>query len=268
MSHRLAAVLHPKPIPITTFFNRQWWLSTLLVLAAMTVMIRLGFWQLNRLDQRRARNAEITYQLSLPPISLNDDHPLPADLSTLTLRQGTAYGKFDFSRQMALTQQSWMGSPGIHLITPLLIEGSNQAVLVNRGWIPYAESPPEKWSQFNQTDSVPVTGFIQLSQELPQARTGANRQMENTEFAPQIEWYRVDIKAMQAQLPYEILPIFIWQLPTGDNSLPYRAEPEFDLSEGSHMGYAIQWYTFALVLGLGYISYVGKHIKKVAKESQ
>ena len=52
--------------------------------------------------------------------------------------------------------------------------------------------------------------------------------------------------------------------PTDNNRLPYRDEPVFDLSDGPHIGYAIQWFTFALILGLGYIGYVGKHIKKVA----
>lgn len=248
---------HLKPISPTTFFNKRWWLSTLLVLAAMAVMARLGVWQLNRLAQRQARNAQIEYQLSLPPISLNDSAPLPADLNTLKLRQATVSGKFDFSRQVALTQQNWMGSPGVHLITPLIIEGSNQAVLVDRGWIPYNESAPDRWAQFNESNQLSITGFVKLSQELPQAPTETNK---NTQNAPQSEWYRVDIAAIQAQLPYPLLPIYIEQLPAdGNGNLPLRMAPEFDLSDGPHLGYAIQWFIFALILGLGYIHYVRKN---------
>lgn len=257
---------HLKPISPTVFFNKRWWLSTLLVLVAMGVMARLGVWQLNRLAQRQARNAQTVHQLSLPPLSLNNGDPLPVDLTTLKLRQATASGTFDFSRQVALTQQNWLGSPGIHLITPLIVEGSNQAVLVDRGWIPYDESAPDKWAQFNELSQLPVTGFIKLSQEIPQTQTGITQSPNNMPNAPQTEWYRVDIAAIQAQLPYQLLPVYIEQLPAGSsNNPPFSATPEFDLSEGPHMGYAIQWFVFALILGLGYINYVRKHINKLGE---
>ena len=42
-----------------TFFNRQWWWTTLLVLLGIALLLRLGFWQLDRLAQRRAYNADI-----------------------------------------------------------------------------------------------------------------------------------------------------------------------------------------------------------------
>ena len=38
-------------------FSRKWLLTTILVIAAMAVMARLGIWQLDRLHQRRAFNA-------------------------------------------------------------------------------------------------------------------------------------------------------------------------------------------------------------------
>lgn len=258
--------------PVTVFFNRQWWWSTLLVLVAILVMMRLGFWQLGRLEQRRARNAEITHQLALPPLFLTGNEPLPADLASLKIRRGTARGEFDFSRQVALKHQNWMGSPGVHLITPLIIEGGSRAVLVDRGWIPQAEALPERWSQFDEPGPVTMLGFIQLSQSLPQSRIGADQageRVDNSGRIAQTKWYRVDIAAIQDQLPYELLPVYIQQSPpAGSNgSLPYRSEPEFDLSDGPHMGYAIQWYIFALILGIGYARYVIKRVTKVTEES-
>jgi len=38
--------------------------------------------------------------------------------------------------------------------------------------------------------------------------------------------------------------------------LPYRITPKLDLSEGSHLGYAVQWFSFAVLLGVGYPFYV------------
>jgi surfeit locus 1 family protein len=84
----------------------------------------------------------------------------------------------------------------------------------------------------------------------------------------------VDIQAIQAQMPYELLPVYVLESATedvqflsegmqsapddGDSDLPYRPEPEFDLSNGPHLGYAIQWFIFALILGIVYVSYVRK----------
>ena len=46
---------------IRKMFSRKWILATLLVLAAMGVMIRLGIWQLDRLEKRRAFNARVQH---------------------------------------------------------------------------------------------------------------------------------------------------------------------------------------------------------------
>jgi surfeit locus 1 family protein len=241
---------------LTSLFNRQWWWVTLVILLGMAVLARLGVWQLDRLEQRRARNAELIQQLALPPLTLTGE-PLPDDLSNLKSRRANVSGEFDFSHQVALIHQNWMNTPGIHLIAPLIIEGSSQAVLVDRGWLPTDQAASENWSQFDEAGPLSVTGFIQLSQTLP-ASTQGSAQTIQTE--PQAEWYRVDIQAIQAQMPYDLLPIYVLQSPPDDGGgdLPYRANPEFDLSEGPHLGYAIQWFIFALILGIIYVTYVSK----------
>jgi surfeit locus 1 family protein len=61
-------------------------------------------------------------------------------------------------------------------------------------------------------------------------------------------------------MPYELLPIYLLQAPDGSaDGLPYRAEPERDFSEGPHLGYAVQWFLFAAILGAGYLGYVARH---------
>jgi surfeit locus 1 family protein len=240
---------------VKTFFNRQWWWTTLLVLAAIGVMARLGVWQLDRREQRRARNADIMQKLALPPIALNDGG-LPPDLADLKNRLATARGEYDLARQVALTQQHWNNSPGFHLVAPLVFQGASQAVLVDRGWLPAGELAVENWSQYDVTGSVAVTGYIKLSQTVPGA-TGDSSQVAGE---PKTEWYRVDVAEIQAQMPYELLPVYLQQAPApdGEVSLPFQSELDNDLSEGSHLSYAIQWFIFATILGVGYVHYVGK----------
>lgn len=243
-------------LPLRTLFNRQYWWVTLVVLLGMAFLARLGIWQLDRLEQRKARNAEIFQQLELPPLSLADE-PLAGDLDSLKIRRAVARGEYDFSHQVALVYQNWMDAPGIHMITPLVIEGSSQAVLVDRGWLPIDQAAPENWQQFDESGLVNVTGLIRLSETLP-AKAGDVPHQPVAE--PQSEWYRVDIEAIQAQMPYELLPVYLLRSPPQgrDVTLPYEIEPDLDLSNGPHLGYAIQWFIFALILGITYVRYVSK----------
>lgn len=52
--------------------SRQWWWVTLVVLALMALFARLGIWQLDRLEQRQAANAQLVAALDSTPIDLND----------------------------------------------------------------------------------------------------------------------------------------------------------------------------------------------------
>jgi surfeit locus 1 family protein len=243
---------------LVRLFNRRWWWSTLVVLLGMAFLARLGVWQLDRLDQRRARNAELVRQLALAPLPLGGQ-PLPADLSSLKNRPASARGEFDFSRQVALQYQNWMDAPGIHLVAPLVMEDTGQAVLVDRGWLPADQAAPETWSQYDERGPVTVTGLIQLSQTLP---GGADQAAQPAPAEFKSEWYRVEVEAIQAQMPYDLLPIYLLQSPTrgDDATLPYQVEPEIDLSDGPHLGYAIQWFIFAIILGIVYVSYVRKKV--------
>ena len=237
---------------LRTLFSRKWWWVTLLVLALMMVLARLGFWQLDRLGQRRANNAIVAAALAASPLDLFGA-TLPDDLSTLKDRQVTATGEYDLDNQLVLKVQNWDGRAGAHLITPLLLADGETAVLVDRGWIPEVENNPVDRAKYDVTGPVTVEGYAALSQAL------LHREAVVPE-GPQTEWYRVDIAAIQPQMPYRLLPIYALQAPEDNQELPYRREPEIDLSEGSHLGYALQWFTFSLGLGIAYVIYVRKNM--------
>ena len=110
-----------------------------------------------------------------------------------------------------------------------------------------------------------VTGYIRLTEAPPQPESGPKQTFqtgERTATSLQLEWYRVDIDAIQAHLPYEVHPIYLQQSSSDGErvNLPYRIEPQIDLSDGPHLGYATQWYLFALILGVGYIRLVTRQV--------
>lgn len=235
-----------------TLVNRRWWWTTILVIVGMIVLARLGVWQLDRLQQRRARNAEFVRHVSAEPLTLTGES-LSAEPADLKDRLAVAQGQFDFEQQIILTQQSWQGRPGVHLVTPLIIEGSERAVLVNRGWIPAADAESGDLARFNVDGVLLIRGALKPSQVL-----SGNR--ESIVDSPRRDWYRVDIEAIRDQMPYELLPVYLIQAPEPTiDELPFKAEQDLELSEGSHLAYAIQWFLFAIILVLGYSRFVITH---------
>lgn len=238
---------------VLTFFNRRWWWTTLLVIVAMAVLVRLGQWQLDRLDQRRAKNAQLAAQLAQPPLDVATLLQAEVDPLELHNRKATGRGSFDYQNQIVIKSQLMDGQPGVYIVTPLVLAGGDQAILVNRGWVPFNMADAEFWAQYTEPAAESWTGFLQKSQKMP---NGDTTQIPDT---PQTEWYRIDIEAIQAQMPYTLLPVYLVLQPEDGRSreqLPKRVEILFDLSEGNHMSYALQWFSFALILGIGYITYV------------
>lgn len=231
-------------------FNRRWWWTTLLVIAGVAFLIRLGFWQLDRLDQRRAFNQMVVDRWREDPFDVNAN-ALPTDLTALEFRRVQAGGEFDYANQVVLTGQNRDGAPGVILVTPLVMD-DGRAVLVARGWVPSHRSTQEFWPEYEEPSGQPVVGLIQETQLLP------NGSAPTPPETPQVEWFRINIDAIQPQMPFPLLPVFILQLPEEGrayDALPFREEP-LTLDEGSHFSYAIQWFMFAVILGAGYVVFI------------
>lgn len=250
---------------LTRLFNRRWWKITLLVILAMGVMIRLGIWQLDRLAQRRAFNARVQAQMEASTLHLQGA-ALTEDLPSMEYRQVQVTGEYDFAHQVALRNQAWQGQIGVHLVTPLVISGTQTAVLVDRGWIPYEDFRNGDWSKYDEPGLVDVTGVVRLSETRPTIGRQADPTPAPGE-GPLKAWNMANIAGITAQIPYSALPVYVQQAPDPAwTTLPYRTQPEIDLTEGPHLGYALQWFSFALILGVGYAFYARQEEEK-AKES-
>jgi surfeit locus 1 family protein len=95
---------------------------------------------------------------------------------------------------------------------------------------------------------VTVTGLARLSETrnfflLPADPTASPA-------APRLDaWFWIDIPQISGQVPYSLLPFFIEAAPrAGPATLPLSNYEDIDLSDGPHLSYAIQWFSFALIL--------------------
>src|SRR3954452_9556708 len=92
------------------------------------VCARLGIWQVHRLRERRAMNAALLRARSEAPIDLLAHRPDSADAG----RTVSARGRYDHANDVVLRGREYGGVPGVEIVSPLMIDGKNAAVLVDR----------------------------------------------------------------------------------------------------------------------------------------
>jgi surfeit locus 1 family protein len=241
-------------------FSRRWWWTTLLVIIAIGVTIRLGFWQIDRHQQRQAFNAHVRAVQAAPLLVLGDDPP-PSDLIDMEYRAVEATGHYDFEHQVAIRNQvwaqSWGDEMGYALLTPLVLDDGS-AVLVNRGWIPAQFDTPDAWRRFDEVGTLTVRGIVRSS--LEEGEMGNIQDPTRVPGQDTLDvWNFANIARLQEQMPYPLLPFYIQCAPDGNQDLPPSCfTSELQLTEGANLGYAAQWFLYAALLLVGYPIFLRK----------
>ena len=249
-------------------FSRRAGLTTLLVLAATAVLVRLGIWQLDRFTQHQAFNAHLKVVRAAPVLVLSENLS-SLDLTQMEYRAVMATGKFDYDHQVAIRNQvwtqSWGDDIGFSLLTPLVLS-NGQAVWVERGWIPSQYNTPGVWRQFDEPGVMLVEGILRLP--LKKGEMGGG--VPDPTLAPgqtRLDfWNYVHIERLQRQVPYLTLPIYIQQtVADSPTSLPYRYQPVLDSNDSPHLGYAMMWFFYAILLCAGYPIYLARQENRRVK---
>ena len=237
---------------VRSMFSKRWIFTTLLVVAGTLVLGRLGIWQLDRLEQRRAFNAQVLSASAMTELDLNQE--IPDRLVDMEWRSVRVTGTYDFDNQVALRNQYDRNRPGYHLITPLHFSGT--VVLVDRGWIPFeGNANPINWRNYDESGEIMVEGQIRVGQERP--ALGGLADPPTVEGEKLFVWNNLDLPRIAVQMPYPILPVIIQpDADEIDDVPPIPFQPDQDLTEGPHFGYAMQWFIFASILFVGYPFYL------------
>ena len=206
-----------------------------LVLVA-AVFVRLGFWQLSRLDERRAANRTAAQARAEPPRELGVGADWTAE--ELNERWVEARGAFDHAHEIVIRGQAFQGAPGVLVVTPLRLTASDSAVLVLRGFVPAADAVRAEIDSLREPGEVRVRGLA-----TPIASGGG----QPLDYSGRTTWARLDLAALRTRLPYPVLPVLLRQTPDSGLSARPRRLPAPELSEGPHLSYAIQWFAFAVM---------------------
>lgn len=240
-------------MPRAMTFSRAGIIGTFAVIIVVLGCTRLGFWQLDRLEQKRARNAATHARAAEPPVQLTS---AIRDTAGMIFRRATVTGAYDDERTIIIAGRSSRGVPGVYILTPVRLGGS--AVLVNRGFVPSPDAEHVDLAPLREPDPRKADGLI--------VYLGHDDQSANSPTAAfQRVWYRPSIGQLRAQFPYPLADYVIQLLPAADAPrLPDRL-PAPALDEGPHLGYAIQWFSFAAIFLIGWFVMVFRRKRVVAR---
>lgn len=244
-------------------------LSHALVLAVVAVLVTLGQWQLDRLDQRRAVNerfqeradAEALDQREL--LSISDPEP-----RLLEYRRVELEGTYLADEELLLEGRAHQGQTGRHSFVPLQLE-DGPLVLVRRGWVPREAGDPPV------TEAAPPEGTVRIQGYLERSVTPEGFGPRNPETGELSILQIPDVGRVAEQLPGATYPMFVTlleqqppqeataaQAEQGLPALPIPAgETTFD-DEGAHLNYAVQWHSFALLAGIAYAAWWVKRLRE------
>jgi cytochrome oxidase assembly protein ShyY1 len=228
----------------------------LLCLAAIVLMVNLGFWQLRRLDERKEFNAEVTARTTEPALPLEELLAEPDfEPDQAEWRPVTAAGTW-LPDQVVVFNRSLNGRPGDDVLTALELD-DGQVVFVNRGFVPVGAEVPVPPS-----GGVEVLGTVRASEV--RRRGGLTDSDVGTPADPLTEIRRIEIPRLAPQIEAPVVPVFLDLIESDPDSTAADPEPIPlpELSNGPHLGYAFQWFIFAACVAVGWALAVRRSLAK------
>ena len=230
--------------PGTGVFTPKWWLAHILIALIAVGFVLLGLWQLDRHEGRLAANQTARETMDMPPVPIQDLSCAPAE--GCEYRRVTITGTFLPEQEVLIRSQTHLGTAGFHVVTPFEYEVEpGRGVLVNRGWVPLGLEPPPIDEAAPPSGVVTIVGWVRLSQERP-IGGASDPEGHATVFS------RVNVERIQEQVDITLDPIHVVAAGEGGVLPEVVRAPDFD-DTGPHLGYAIQWFGFALVGVVGYL---------------
>lgn len=229
-------------------FTPRWILVHISLGALAVLMVFLGLWQLQRLDDRRARNAEIELNTQQEIVTATKNLGSSADV----WKRVKLTGQYIPSTEISVINRSQDGVAGDNLAVAFETE-SNGIFLVNRGFVPLTVS-----SRSLPTEPLSVVGYIRQSQT--RRNVGA---IDSTDKGTK-EFQRFDLIRIKSALDVDINTTYYVQLikESPSPNTPWPSPVPFPtIDEGPHFSYAMQWFFFSLVAIVGWIVVVVKKLR-------
>jgi len=197
------------------------------------LFVRLGLWQLERADEKRA----LRERLAEGAVSADASGSV-AELRSRLYLPVRVRGTF-VTPQIVIDHYPLEGRDGYLYVAALRLAGRDEQVLVKRGWLPMPEDrePPEV--------ALPA-GTVTIEARVEPVRRGYHFGLAAPGDRKGGLWAWLDPEYYSGHLhPVPTDIVLVQTSDTGDGLVRRWPPPSTDVS--MHIGYAIQWFLFALV---------------------
>jgi len=251
----------------------RFWLVTVAAVLTLAATVSLGRWQLSRAAQKEALQASIEAQKQKPPLTQaeflalqqpSDELHRPVRLRGLWLTPQTVY----------LDNRQMHGVPGFYVLTPFALEGTEQTVMVQRGWVQrnfvdrtklgavdtpagivevtgLLEPPPSHLLELGTPAPAPAPAAPAAAPEAPAPAAPAAP-------TPAVEGYspirqNLDLEAFRAETKMPLrTDVSLQQTGPASEGLQ-RDWPAPALGLERHYGYAFQWFGLSALVVILYV---------------
>ena len=245
------------------YFN---WKLSLATLVFFPLLVYLGFWQLERAEEKRQIQSRWQQQQSLPPLQVTFfDHAM---LEENEFRKVSVVGKFQTEKFWLLEGQVQNGELGYRVIMPFVLE-SDQIIAVDRGWI--QGSPHRDYVPTVETPEGTITVLGSLT--VP-SDSKLVREAEVSVKAWPHKILEMDIEVMANQIEARLVLRILRLEPESQAAFVTNWRP-FNSSVEKHIGYALQWFLLAMTLIILFVvtssnisNWVKARFKKAEKQQE
>ncbi len=202
-------------------------------------MIRLGFWQYHKAEEKRALQSAYDTRLTEDPVAVPES---VGNIEDWRYRRIHARGHYETAYQVLLDNQIEGESAGYHVITPFRAEGGKGLLLVDRGWIPVGDrsslpviDTPAALVDVSGFAWVPSDKFYELA---PVQSSGTWQPL----------WQNMDMALYRKLVPQPVLP-FVLRLDASSQAggfVRHWVIPSERIEV--NIGYAWQWWGFSVAL--------------------
>jgi surfeit locus 1 family protein len=223
------------------------WPVSFAVLLMIPLFVSLGMWQLDRAAQKQAL-MDLRVQNSRA-----EAVPLPvfdALAEADRYRPVMVTGEYDGAHSVLLDNQVAHGQAGYHVFTPLRIAGADYAVLVNRGWVRPGRDRQDLPHPSAPVAPIRISGVLDRFASVGLKLQGGDRPTEG--WPAVVQWVTPEL--LEARLGYRLLPYQVLLSDKDENGFE-RDWQQVDLHPEKSLGYAFQWFSFAVTLLFLYVWY-------------
>ena len=213
------------------------------VALGLALFVHLGQWQAGKAENRQAEIRQHTERAQHAAYRIGT---LRTEADPLRGMPVSVRGHFEPDHRFFVDNRLLDGKPGLHLVMPFRIEGSETRVLVNRGWIAWPDRRSDLPTVATPTGEVEINGVA----EVPSGKKFFL--MPEHEDANPALWTRLDLERFEKAHPGPLQPVVVLQSDEGATDSLVRKWPPPEDRVAMHQSYSMQWFGMAAALLIFY----------------